>query len=166
MTPKTIYDKEVRDKLEGLKEIHTGFEGVVMNWKLKELKMNKEGFWSLCLDFIQDFEFDGLNYNVAVVLDPDNYNKNIRNILSQMDSQQQEIFKSVDDYIADIEKVHAGYAKDSKMFWTYSFYSQVCEFKDKMTADKVRFSLGTEAVEHFTKHFDSMYKTALVLEKA
>lgn len=163
---KTIYDREIREKLESLKEINTGFDWIVMNWKLKEIKMNKEWFWSLCVDFIQNFEFEGLNYNIAVVLDPDNYNKNIRNILSQMDSQQQEIFKSAEDYIADIEKVHAGYAKDSKMFWTFSFYGSVCEFKDKMTADKVRFSLGTDAVDHFTKHFDSMYKTALVLDQA
>lgn len=116
MTAKTIFDREIREKLESLKEIHTGFDGIVMNWKLKDIKMNKEGFWSLCVDFIQDFEFDGLNYNIAVVLDPENYNKNIKSILIRMDDQQQELFKTAEEYIADLEKVHAMYAKDSKMF--------------------------------------------------
>ena len=104
-------------------------------------------------------------YSASLVLNPDNYNTAISRIINKATDAQREMGKTDIDYLNDIKTIHHNYGKEARMYGIFDFKAVVLKFERKADCTKIKFLIGTECSEHFSKNFEILSRSSLVLKK-
>lgn len=104
-------------------------------------------------------------YQASLVLSPDNYNTAIKRIINKSNDAQKEIGKTDADYLMEVRAVHTGYRKEADMYGIFDFKAVVLKFERKADCTKIKFLIGTECSEYFSKNFEILSRSSLVLKK-
>ena len=156
---------EALKTLEKMAEVDVQRSGLLKSWSLNKMTMWHSGDWELVVDFIASFQELEMYYKISVVLDPDNYNRDISRQIEKFKNPQQDLFESGEDYIAKVQKIHDVYAKDAAMFWIFDFTAEVSKYERKTETKQVKFIIDQRVARYFLETVGQLYKTSLVLSK-
>ena len=104
-------------------------------------------------------------YQASLVLSPDNYNTSIKRIIDKANDSQKEMGKTDIDYLNDVKAIHTVYKKEANMYGIFDFQAVVLKFERKVDRTKIKFVIETECSEHFSKNFEILSRSSLVLKK-
>lgn len=152
-----------------LKQIDVQREWIVSEWKFVKMTMDKSWMWLLEMEVSNvtngndnKIEF---TYQASLVLSPDNYNTAINRTINKYNDAQREMGKTDEDYLNDIKTIHYNYNKEAGMYGIFDFKAVVLKFERKVDCTKIKFLIGTECSEHFSKNFEILSRSSLVLKK-
>lgn len=153
------------EKLESMATIDVQRTWIRRNWELNKMQMDWRWNIELVVDFIQAFSELEMSYKISIVLDPDNYERDIARQIEKFKNPQQDLFEEAEDYIEKVQKIHDIYAKDAAMFWIFDFNAEVSKYERKTETKQVKFIIDRSAARYFLENVSQLYKTSLVLSK-
>lgn len=162
------YTKNADTTLETLKSLETvdvKRPGSLLEWDFTKLTMEKTGLWILIVDFKDQIDQLSMDYNLSLVLNPVNYNRNLSGNLSTYQNPQKEIFNNDEEFLNNAHKIHRDYEKESEMYGIYDFKATVMKFERKPKTRQVKFLIDSSVAEYFRKSFNDLHRSAIVLEK-
>lgn len=158
-------DENTLEKLQLMATVDVQRPGTLLEWDFTKLTMEKTGLWILIVDFKDQIEQLSMDYNLSLVLNPVNYNRNLSGNLAKFENPQKEIFNNDEEFLNNANKIHRDYEKESEMYGIYDFKATVMKFERKTKTRQVKFLVDSSVAEYFLKNFNELHRSAVVLEK-
>lgn len=159
-----IITEEEKKALEIL-EIDTGIDGHHTTFKFKKALLDKDFIWEITLDLEELPKRVNLYYKLNLILDPTNYNVALDSQYKELKKNQLSLLDGENNYLKEMDRIHAQYEKDRKLLGDYTFEARLSELKNKQT-ETLNFIVSGEVVRKIEElqNLNALHRMTLVLE--
>lgn len=140
---------EVENELMSLKSIIIPLSNKEhsSSFEFKWAKIDKDIYKTISLK-LSSFpdQFFG-QYECSVILSPSTYNQSLSNLYHEANSDQQTIWKTLENYISEMKTIHHKYEKNRALIWDYNFRAYLSEMKT--ASDTITLSVKLDDIIKF-----------------
>jgi len=152
------------EALQWPKEINVGRIGTQRPIEFQKLMMDKDYVWKLEVILsgtVDEFE---MFYDVSLVLDPAEYNRQLKFLVAEANSKQMSLESITGKIATEMGNIHHKYENETQIFAPVDFRAALLKMEKKAVGKQLlQLCIDTDAAVKISKLVNNLDKAAIVL---